>query len=141
MSIPETAGAGCTCQTAQLAKSLADLQSPMPELLSTFAAPSREEIVIVRGRMAQIAVTMSQMDNEIERVEKILTSLRYNRATLPKLHDQYQNALNLTRRLPFEILGEIFIQTQDMSPGGTSIAPTRVCRHWREVAIATSKLW
>ncbi|KZP12876.1 hypothetical protein FIBSPDRAFT_149038 [Athelia psychrophila] len=139
MSIPETAGA-CTCQTAQLAKPLGALQSPMAELLNTFAAPSPAERIIVRERILQIAEDGSQLDDEIERVEKILASLRHNRAALHKLSDGHQNVLNLTRRLPIEILGEIFIQLQCML-GGRSIAPTRVCRQWREVAIATSKLW
>lgn len=77
MSLPQTASA-CTCQ---LVKPLADLQSPIGELLSTFAAPSREECIIVRERMAHISMDISQLDNEIER-------LRYNRADLHKLHAQ-----------------------------------------------------
>ncbi|KAF7969263.1 hypothetical protein HWV62_27860 [Athelia sp. TMB] len=55
----------------------------------------------------------------------------------PEVH---YSVLNPTRRLPVEILGEIFVQLQEML-GGRSIAPTQICRHWREVAIGTSRLW
>ncbi|KZP16090.1 hypothetical protein FIBSPDRAFT_749255, partial [Athelia psychrophila] len=120
---------------------LGDLQSPMAELLRTLLAPSREECIIVRETMTQIAADMSKLDNEIDRVQKILTSLRHNRNTLRIHFARHHNLLNLTRRLPIEILGEIFIHLQDMLPGGRSIAPTQVCRQWREAAIATSKLW
>ncbi|KZP13839.1 hypothetical protein FIBSPDRAFT_960249 [Athelia psychrophila] len=88
MSILETASAyTCTCQTAHFAKPLGALQSPMAELLNTFAAPSPAERIIVRERILQIADDGSQLDNEIKRVEKILASLRRNRAALHKLSD------------------------------------------------------
>ncbi|KZP17947.1 hypothetical protein FIBSPDRAFT_746204, partial [Athelia psychrophila] len=112
----------------------------MAELLGSFGAPSPAERAIAREKILQIAADMSELDNEIGRVEKILERLRQNRVALQKHSDGHQNVLNVTRRLPLEILGEIFIQSQGML-GGRSIAPTRVCRHWREVAIGTSRLW
>lgn len=130
----------CTCQAAQLAKPLGVHQLPLSELLATLAAPSPSECSVVREKISQIAADMSQLDDEIERVEETLASLRHNRTALQKLSDRHHNILNITRRLPIEILGEIFIYVQDAS-GGRSIKPTQVCRQWREVAIATSKLW
>ncbi|KZP08121.1 hypothetical protein FIBSPDRAFT_668025, partial [Athelia psychrophila] len=102
--------------------------------------PSPAECAMVREKILQIATDISELDNEIEQVKKILERLSQNRVVLQNHSDGHQNLLNLTRRLPVEILGEIFIQLQDML-GGRSIAPTRVCRHWREVAIGTSRLW
>ncbi|KZP08106.1 hypothetical protein FIBSPDRAFT_672424, partial [Athelia psychrophila] len=102
--------------------------------------PSPEECTMVREKILQIAADMSELDNEIEHVKKIFERLGQNRVVLQKHSDAHQNLLNLTRRLPVEILGEIFIQLQDMQ-GGRSIVPTRVCRHWREVAVNTSRLW
>ncbi|KAF7972273.1 hypothetical protein HWV62_18606 [Athelia sp. TMB] len=83
---------------------------------------------------------MTALDSEIEHVETILKRLRYNRSALQHLSDRHHNVLNPTRRLPVEILGEIFVQLQEML-GGRSITPTQICRHWREVAIGTSRLW
>ncbi|KZP27043.1 hypothetical protein FIBSPDRAFT_731496, partial [Athelia psychrophila] len=130
----------CTCQTARLAKPLGSFQSSMTAILGPFGAPSPAECAMVRENILQIAADMSELDNEIGRVEKMLERLRQNRVVLQKHSDGHQNLLNLTRRLPLEILGEIFIHMQDML-GGRSIAPTRVCRHWREVAVGTSRLW
>ncbi|KAF7981064.1 hypothetical protein HWV62_35538 [Athelia sp. TMB] len=112
----------------------------MAELLSTFAAPSPAESAIVRERILNIAADLLILDTEIGRLKKILKGLRHNRKALQRLSIGHHNVLNPTRRLPIEILGEIFIQLQHML-GGRSIAPTKVCRQWREVAIGTSKLW
>ncbi|KZP08113.1 hypothetical protein FIBSPDRAFT_761921, partial [Athelia psychrophila] len=116
------------------------LQSPIAELLDTFVVPSPAECTLVHERILQLSLDMSKLDNEIGRVEKILEGLRHNRVALQKLSDRHQNILHPTRRLPVEILGEIFVQVQ-VALGSRSIAPTRVCRHWRAVAIATSQLW
>ncbi|KAF7972274.1 hypothetical protein HWV62_18608 [Athelia sp. TMB] len=112
----------------------------MAELLGTFAAPSPAESAIVHERISKITADLSNLDTEIGRLEKILQNLQHNRKALQRLCNGHHNVLNPTRQLPVEVLGEIFIQLQHML-GGKSIAPTRVCRQWREVAIGTSKLW
>lgn len=48
---------------------------------------------------------------------------------------------NATRRLPVEILQEIFIQMQVMLCGKSIVPTAQVCHHWREIAIATPELW
>ncbi|KZP03331.1 hypothetical protein FIBSPDRAFT_769095, partial [Athelia psychrophila] len=116
------------------------LQSPIAKLLGTFVVPSPAECNIVRERILQFSVDLPNLDNEIGRVEKILEGLRQSRVALQKLSDSHQNILHPIRRLPVEILGEIFIQVQ-IALGSRSIVPTRVCRYWRAVAIATSQLW
>ncbi|KAF7972272.1 hypothetical protein HWV62_18604 [Athelia sp. TMB] len=130
----------CTCRTAQLAKPLGSPQSPIAELLGTFAAPTPEECTVIRDRIQQIGVDISTLDSEIERVETILERLRHKRSALQNLSNGHHNMLSPTRRLPVEILGEIFVQLQEML-GGRSIVPAQICRHWREVAICTSRLW
>lgn len=130
----------CICQTAQLAKPLNDSQLPMHEILRTFFVPSPAECIFVREKMSQIAAHMAQLDDEIDQVNKSLASLRDNHAALQRLSNEYRNVFNPTRRLPVEILGEIFIHLQEML-GGRSIVPTQVCRQWREIAIATHRLW
>ncbi|KAF7982870.1 hypothetical protein HWV62_25100 [Athelia sp. TMB] len=142
MPIPNiTSETACTCQTVRLAKPLDGLQLSVTELLETFAAPSPAECSVIRERIGHIAADMTILDAEIERVEDILARLRHNRAVLRQRSNGHHNALNLTRRLPVEILGEIFILCQETSASGRSIAPTHICRQWRAVALATSKLW
>lgn len=129
----------CTCRTAQFVN-LDSLHSPISEIVDNFATLHPEECTVIRERISQMAADMIMLDNEIRRVEKVLEDLRCNRMALKKLSDRHQNALHFTRRLPAEILGEIFILVQDMC-GGWSITPTQICRHWRDVAISTSPLW
>lgn len=85
---------------------------------------------------------MAELEEEIVRLKKIHRSLRRDRTALHKLSESgHQNTRDLARCLPAEILGKILIISRDIFPGGMSIAPTLVCRYWREVALATTELW
>ncbi|KAF7974226.1 hypothetical protein HWV62_13100 [Athelia sp. TMB] len=116
----------------------------MAEALGRFAAPSATERALIHESILQMVTDISQLDSEIERVEKLLEKLRHNRTALQAHRARYQNLLNPTRRLPVEILGgEIFILHQKLSLGdrSLSVVPAQICRHWRDVALATSGLW
>ncbi|KAF7981034.1 hypothetical protein HWV62_35478 [Athelia sp. TMB] len=116
----------------------------MAEALGRFAAPSATECALIQESILQMVTDISQLDSEIERVEKLLEKLRHNRTALQAHRARYQNLLNPTRRLPVEILGgEIFILHQKLSLGdrSLSVVPAQICRHWRDVALATSGLW
>lgn len=123
-----------------LAQPLDSLQSPVLALLDSYAAPSPTERTLVRDKVSEIASDLLQLNNEIDRVRGVLEALCRNRNRLQQFSNSHQNVLPSTRRLPVEILGEIFIQWQGMV-GGKAIVSTQICRHWRAVAIATSKLW
>ena len=136
--------AQCMCQAEQLAAPLKIPLRPMAEALGRFAAPSATERALIHENMLQMGMHISQLDSKIERVEKLLEGLRHNRTTLQTHSARYQNLLNHTRRLPVEILGgEIFIHHQKLSPGdrSLSVVPAQICRHWRDVALATPGLW
>ncbi|TCD61032.1 hypothetical protein EIP91_009136 [Steccherinum ochraceum] len=52
-----------------------------------------------------------------------------------------RNACTITHRLPSEVLGEIMWNTLD-DRGSHKLVPLEsVCRHWRDVALDTPKLW
>lgn len=131
----------CTCQVSQLAVPLDPETYPMGEALGKFAAPSPAECDIVRKKLLQISVDILALDGEIQRMEKTIEGLRRNRVTLQKHSHSYQNLLNPIRRLPVEVLGGIFILCQGSTRRDRSILPALVCRHWRDVAIATPRLW
>ncbi|KAF7981044.1 hypothetical protein HWV62_35498 [Athelia sp. TMB] len=133
----------CTRRAERLAAPLQIPLRPMAEVLGTFGAPTTAECTLIRGKILQVATHISQLDNEIERPEnaQLLGKLCLNHAALRIHRAGYQNLLSSTRRLPVEILGGIFLHYQGMSPSGRSIAPTQVCRHWRDTALATSGLW
>ncbi|KAF7974237.1 hypothetical protein HWV62_13122 [Athelia sp. TMB] len=143
-SIPQVqAETTCTRRAEQLAVPLQIPWRPMAEVLGTFGEPTTAECTFIRRKILQIATHISQLDNEIERPENVqlLGKLCLNHAALRIHRAGYQNLLSPTRRLPVEILGCIFLHYQGMSPSGRSIAPTQVCRHWRDTALATSGLW
>ncbi|KAF7972270.1 hypothetical protein HWV62_18600 [Athelia sp. TMB] len=120
----------------------------MLDVLRTFCAPSPAECSVLREKISQFDAEISKLDNEIEREDKLLHALHGERNAFARTSAQYQNALHPTRRLPAEILGEIFIQWRDMQQekweerGKTwPSTPSKVCQHWRAVAVSTSRLW
>ncbi|KAI0784232.1 hypothetical protein C8Q75DRAFT_780643 [Abortiporus biennis] len=56
------------------------------------------------------------------------------------LHRNHNASLKISQ-LPFEILSHIFLLSLHSSKDAQRIAITHVCKHWREVALGTSRLW
>ena len=130
-----------TCNAKTAAKPARILQSPVPEVLAIYAFPSAEESKLIHTTLSKIAVELSELDKEIVQMEGVLDGLRRSRDDLQLFSNRHENTLNPTRRLPAEILGEIFIRWQLTAGDSLAVTPALVCQHWRAVAVATSELW
>ena len=87
-----------------------------------------------------------QLDDDISHVQMLLDELRRKRELLPKFITEHNAILTPIRRLPAEILAEIFVLC--MNSDISSFAPTQspllvgqVCKVWRQVALSTQTLW
>jgi hypothetical protein len=92
------------------------------------------------------------IDTEIARLRALLLELEHSRDSLWKAANQARSLIAPIRKLPPEILGEIFFLTDPsihFSDGWltayyhripTVLAGT-VCLSWRDIAISTPKLW
>ncbi|KAJ7755307.1 hypothetical protein DFH07DRAFT_821798 [Mycena maculata] len=108
------------------------LKSPYPELLSTNTVPSDSQMPVIRETI-QIAETG-------------IARLAPRRcAELEDFARSHRHVVSIVRRLPSEILCEIFGHCrcdEDFSPADN--APwriARVCGRWRKVALALPALW
>ncbi|KAJ6501907.1 hypothetical protein C8R45DRAFT_924387 [Mycena sanguinolenta] len=95
---------------------------------------------------------MDELESQVAMYDKALSSLQFRRKQLLQSIKTHKSILSPIRRLPPEILGEIFsliVRATFHSSGYTPLpvtqhAPwllTRVCRHWSAVALATPTLW
>jgi hypothetical protein len=94
----------------------------------------------------------SSVDTEITRLRAVLLKLENTRASLLKAANQARSLVAPIRKLPPEILVEIFFLASSsihFSGPSSSIAdramstglPGKVCSSWRDIAISTRKLW
>ncbi|KAJ7355821.1 hypothetical protein DFH08DRAFT_690668, partial [Mycena albidolilacea] len=95
---------------------------------------------------------IDELESRIVLLDETLASLKLRRADLLNSVNTHKALLAPVRRLPSEILGEIFslvvsamkLQVHLPPIGKTLDAPwlfTRVCRRWSAVALATPALW
>jgi len=120
-------------------------------LLSTNQPLSDDDIPEAKKLLA------AEMD-AVQCLEEQIKELEANLDALKAQHDQrvanvrtYQSLLSPVRRIPAEILSDIFIASlsemdgpvpeRKMVPNYTSIALTQVCRLWRRTALSTPSLW
>lgn len=130
--------------------------SPVPHLLQNNSPPSDLEREHTRAEISGVHADLIQLDNEIAgaRDSDTLCALQNRRDTLKKYHYQHAAVLSPVRTLPPELLGEIFITSlptvwkntarapkHSLSYKGAVLLPGQVCRHWRNVALATPRLW
>ncbi|KAK7030528.1 ABC protein [Favolaschia claudopus] len=116
-------------------------------LLHSNEAPFDAELTDFRNVIKQTGVPLARLEDEIARTRRHLQDLEGRRAELWSFREQNRKVLSPLRRVPPEVLGEIFQWTLFSSHNsGSKISNspwklTHVCRRWRDVAISRASLW
>ncbi|KAG2156716.1 uncharacterized protein EDB93DRAFT_1246910 [Suillus bovinus] len=136
------------------------LHSPILEPLSLSYYPPTSHVpsdkvqtihAVVTQRKSQLAALddrIELLNHAMEELQVIQARLKEKRAIVQESL-KYHEALASPARclLPSELLGEIFLrclpQTNYVTPSSNEcpMVLTKVCRHWRVVALSTPRLW
>ncbi|KAF8965487.1 hypothetical protein BDZ97DRAFT_2058033 [Flammula alnicola] len=123
-----------------------------PLLHSSFI-PAPEDESTIRETIKEVHRTLTSVDDEIHRLRSGLAGLEEYRSHLHTTLKHRQAVISPIRRLPPEILGEIFLFAAE---GCSMIWPRRhlnadddampwllgkICSYWRTVALSLPKLW
>ncbi|KAF8198821.1 hypothetical protein K438DRAFT_1583999, partial [Mycena galopus ATCC 62051] len=116
------------------------------ELLDTNEPPQAPELALIRPVAEKGAARLAALDAEISRLKDRLIQLEGERAMLSKHHAKNLTILSPLRRMPPEILGEIFSWALPpfRSPLNVQDCPwvlTQVSSRWRAVALSRPSLW
>ncbi|KIK66577.1 hypothetical protein GYMLUDRAFT_37736 [Collybiopsis luxurians FD-317 M1] len=91
--------------------------------------------------------TLEHLNTELEQYHTHIAHLNLERDRVQADIEALQVTVSPIRRLPLEILSEIFVHCLPKkkfirpSPHEPPLLLTQICRRWRDVAISTSKLW
>ncbi|KAK7451253.1 hypothetical protein VKT23_012593 [Stygiomarasmius scandens] len=124
------------------------LLNTLPSLDPTQLAQSLEESRAyfshfqsqTRNYVGQIRAGLSAYDAEIIRLEAVLATVQQKRSEFAMHLDTCESQLAPIRRLPAEILSEIFVLSASESRN-FPLAATYVCKGWYDVACGTPQLW
>ncbi|PPQ93784.1 hypothetical protein CVT25_013493 [Psilocybe cyanescens] len=111
------------------------LKSPVPSLLHSNNPPSDEELALIHRAIARTQA----------RVKAIGTRDDYPSNLYTHFLQSHTNLLSVSRRLPTELLVEIFLHVVEEPTDPVHNSPPwilgHICRRWRSIALSTPKLW
>lgn len=130
------------------------LDTPYSKYGNTNYAASGQDIhvvdEIIRQRQTQlhdVTIELAAVESIMKRVRNVHQQLLDKRNQIVASMDAHLGLVSCIRRLPTEILGEIFVRClppeMHIEPD-TCTAPLlllSVCRRWRKVALGTPRLW
>ncbi|KAK0200165.1 hypothetical protein DFS33DRAFT_128821 [Desarmillaria ectypa] len=128
------------------------LISTIPPSLSGLSrmnvAPPESEVEDLKTSRERIRHSIAELDDQIRDLTLALEKIRIERSRLQVIDDEYTTLLSPIRRIPREILSEIFLHTQNrygphqvfevLSP---SWVLSWVCSLWRTVVVNCSEFW
>ncbi|KAF7342613.1 F-box domain-containing protein [Mycena sanguinolenta] len=115
-------------------------------LLTTNEPPRTTDLAFLRPVVQKTSARLANLDEDISRLQGRLQQLEDERASLAQYHTRITGVLSPVRRMPPEILGEIFSWTLPTIREvlGIENCPwvlTHVCCGWRAVALSIPSLW
>ncbi|KAJ7646549.1 hypothetical protein FB45DRAFT_890744 [Roridomyces roridus] len=115
--------------------------------LGTNYCPTDNEVLQIQGLLVEPLDKLSKIDEEIAELQKSLNKLTEQRAHLAAYIDGYKALISPARRMPLDIVQEIFMACLPthrncvMSAKEAPILLGRICSAWRAIAYSTPRLW
>ncbi|KAJ7682017.1 hypothetical protein DFH06DRAFT_285598 [Mycena polygramma] len=123
------------------------MASPFSDILHTNHVPSEREILEIKAFLAEPEKELAQIDDEIDRLEDLIFALMDKREVLRETVDPHRALLSPFRRLPQDIVQEIFLAclptkyNAAMSADEAPLLLCRISRSWRSFALSVPLLW
>jgi F-box-like len=116
------------------------------QLPHRFADPLGSNRMLSSSEEALIRSSYWETNSSISRLDVQINDLLLRRRALCNYRQMLVTLLSPVRRLPSELLGEIFCyclpQNYDEEGAHKAVMlPSHVCKHWRDVALSTPTLW
>ena len=116
--------------------------------IGTNYIPSEEELDHIKNSiLPEPTAKLAVLEIEITRIQEIYSKLMEQRQALLTEIEGYHNLISPARRLPTDILQEIFLHTLPTTHNALMdlqycpLLLTQICHGWRRIALSTPQLW
>ncbi|KAF8174577.1 hypothetical protein BJ912DRAFT_45609 [Pholiota molesta] len=126
---------------------MAAFDTHFADKLGTNYVPSSQDRDYIRNLLVEPQNRLTQLDSKISELEQVLETLKQERHLLDDKIQQYHHLLSPARRLPDDMLREIFLaclpntHNAVMDREEAPLLLGLVCSHWRLLAYSTPGLW
>ncbi|KAF8128307.1 hypothetical protein K438DRAFT_1888700 [Mycena galopus ATCC 62051] len=123
------------------------MDSPFASQLGTNYCPTDAELGQIKGLLVEPCMKLKGLDDEISIMRKALDKLTEDRDALGAYVDAHRTLLSPIRRLPLDIIEEIFVACLPthrncvMSAQEAPVILGRICSSWRTISLSTPRLW
>ncbi|KAJ6573537.1 hypothetical protein DFH09DRAFT_1152060 [Mycena vulgaris] len=123
------------------------MSSPFTSKLGTNYRPKDEEIVEIQSLLVEPTTRLKHLDDEITELRTALDKLVDERDKLGAYVDAHRALISPVRRLPLDIIQEVFIACLPthrncvMSAVEAPVLLGRICSSWRAISLSTPRLW
>ncbi|KAJ7252148.1 hypothetical protein B0H12DRAFT_1018188, partial [Mycena haematopus] len=123
------------------------MSSPFDSKLGTNYCPLDEEISEIESLLVQPLSRLQDLDDRITDLQKAIDELTEERTSVRAYVDAHRALLSPARRLPLDVLEEIFVACLPahrncvMSAIEAPVLLGRICSSWRAISLSTPRLW
>ncbi|KAF7376660.1 hypothetical protein MSAN_00082800 [Mycena sanguinolenta] len=123
------------------------MSSPFTSRLGTNYCPTDAETTQIQGLLVEPCLQLKHLDDEISVMQKALDKLTEERDALVDYVDAHKALLSPLRRLPLDIVEEIFMACLPthrncvMSATEAPVILGRICSAWRAISLSAPRLW
>ncbi|KAE9399112.1 hypothetical protein BT96DRAFT_858542, partial [Gymnopus androsaceus JB14] len=124
-----------------------NLPSPIEALLQNNESPDSESSFDTQSLLSQAEHALADLDSQIERMQTSISRLSERRERITVNIQAYRTVLHPIRRLPREVILEIFewcLPGLRVVSSLSAKAPWvlgQLSRHWRSIALSSPTLW
>lgn len=121
-----------------------DLPYPVPHIIGSNEPPSEVDMVNIRETIRMSDVEIAQLGKDISQVEIALSQMKQQHYLLREHRKAHKALLSPVRRLPAELLADIFFMCLPESPDPNLRIPLllgQICQRWRAIALSAGRLW
>lgn len=121
---------------------------PLPHFHRTFQAPDESEVITIKTYITNVDILIDALDADLERLSATIDRVKRKREEMKKSRAYHATMLSPIRRLPKEVLTEIFwlccLSDANKSSVQHIMAPfilSAICHSCREMVDGSPKLW
>ncbi|KAJ6559909.1 hypothetical protein B0H19DRAFT_1375865 [Mycena capillaripes] len=123
------------------------MDSPFQDILHTNIIPSDFDCQRICNFLPNPEKELENLTEELARLDALRKDILRKRRELRKFIDAHRALLSPVRRLPEDIVRAIFMaclpstRNPTLSDQDAPLLLCRICRSWRDIALATPRLW